>query len=583
LKSTTVGAASRTWRAKEIIMKTVRRITPIACALAWALIGPAAKPAAAHPNSDPPPNTIQAPGGHDRPGAPPIITTVTLSWIGYPYELWSQDAGSYAEMVVTTATQHEGHGYDSWPFKNDYIRWPVDFGTWATDRVVYSHLECSPMNTLHLSLWGFEADASSLSEAEAKLLKDVVDLTVSDKYLIGRSIVLKMLKRLFAWLNPDDDLGWGSVDAEFPNVYTIRTTDGDYSIDGHYAVTTEVQNTDDCDPNTPIPPSNQPEFGFSLSRIDSLERVFSSADSIQPEPGQSYLTPQDIQDTRTAVRSMTVGMARWLSLRMLEQAQPHYGFSSALYYFNQAESESGTAAFTDYRYATFLAEDALTHNGIDPNAAPMTPVIVGLPTFMATRSGRSVEYLIGAFGTNAHGVSIATVTGGPPGAFYSIQNPDPECPWLQVLRVNQNAAPGTYTIHITFTGGLGAASLSAAVAPLTLTLDLAAPPPVTGVKLGRRPLPDGFALAEVRPNPVTTAAVARVDLPVDASFSLALYDVAGHRVRSIADDQSHGAGTVLFRLDAQGLAAGVYYLRVVARPTAGGAPFRAVRSVVVTR
>jgi len=276
-------------------------------------------------------------------------------------------------------------------------------------------------------------------------------------------------------------------------------------------------------------------------------------------------------------------VARWTTARMLEQAQPHYGFNSALYYFDRAESETGAAAIADYRYATYLAEYALDNFAIDPNAPPMPPVVVALPSYMATRSGRSVEYLIGVFGGNAHSVSIATVTGGPPGAFYTIQNPDPDYPWLQVLHVDQNAAAGTYTINVSFNGGLAASSegsaSSLAAAPITLTLDLDDPPAVTGTG-DRRPLPQGFELAPVRPNPVATTATARVDLPVESSVSLALYDVAGHLARPLGDEV-HGAGTVLFRLDTQGLAAGVYYLRMVARPTAGGMPFRASRTVVV--
>jgi hypothetical protein len=87
----------------------------------------------------------------------------------------------------------------------------------------------------------------------------------------------------------------------------------------------------------------------------------------------------------------------------------------------------------------------------------------------------------------------------------------------------------------------------------------------------------------VRPNPVHTVATARLDLPVEASVSLALFDVAGHRARTIASGEAHNPGTVLFRLDAQGLSAGVYYLRVEAYPAGGGAPFRATKSVIVAR
>lgn len=568
-------------------MKTVLRIGLIGGVIAWALLAPGSKPAAAHPVGDAP-ISIQSPGGHDRPGPPPIITTVTLVWVEYPYLMWSQDWGSYAEPTVSTAIIHEGHGYGSRVFSTD-VYWPDDQGNWLIVGDVYSHLECSPMNPIRIQTWGIERDASNLDEAEARMLEMVVDLTVSDKYLIGRDIVLKLLKAFFAWINPDDSLGYGEITAPGPGSYEVNTSGGDYNITALYDVSTAVQNTADCDPNTPIPPSGQPIFGFSAC-FDTLLSVHQSADSIRPEAGANDLSPQDIADARTSVRSEAVGLARWLAAHMLEQAQPYYGFSSSLYYFNLAASESGQQAIADYRQAGSNAEYAIDHFGLDPGAQPMPPVIAAFPEFLATRSGRSVDYLIGVFGTGAQNVSIASVTGGPPGAFYTIQTADPDHPWLKVLHVDQNGAPGTYTITVTFTGALDASpsgaagtTSAAAIAPLTLTLDLDEARTTTAVDPAGRLLPDGFALAGVHPNPVRTLGSARLDLPVEASVSLALFDVAGHRVRTLASGEAHNAGTVLFRIDARDLAAGVYYLRAEARPMAGGASFHAARSVIVTR
>lgn len=563
--------------------KSILPLMPIACMFALTIFVFAfgAIPAGAHP--DAPPDSIQGAGGHDRPGPPPLLTGVQQSWVEYPYKLWSDDWGCCIEVTVTTAVQHTDHGYDSWSFSNNILNWNVDHGFWLVSLPVYQHLECSPMNSLRIMLSGMEADASNLSELEERMMRRVVELLVSEKYIIGQSIVLKLLRSFFAWVNPDDSLGFGEVTAGAPGVYLIDTAGGDYSIRGGYNVTAPSQNTNECNPETPIPEATGPDFGFSTARIDSLKRIYESVDWIAPEDGQSYLSPQDMDDARTSVRSLTVGMARFLAARMLEQAQPHYGFSSALYYFNQAETETGLAALEDYRVANYLAEYAHDYNGIDPNAAPMSPVIVALPSFMATRSGRSIEYVIGAFGTNAQSVSIANVSGGPPGATFSVQSPDPNFPQIQVLHVDQSASPGTYPIYLSFTGGFATTSAgpsrSAAIAPVTLTLDLDDPTPVVGVD--DRPLPGGFALSEVRPNPITAASAVRVELPVEASVSLALFDVAGHRVRSVAEDQVHRAGTTVFRLDSQGLPVGMYYLRLFARPTGSGVPFRTMRSVVV--
>lgn len=566
-------------------MKSIPRIIPIACVLAWAMLVPAAGPAHAHPADETPP-TIEGAGGHDRPGPPPIITTVTLVWVDYPYQLYADDAGSYIEMYVNTGIEHDGHGMDTRGYSNDLLRWPNDGGSWLLFEDVYSHLECSPMNPLHIELWGIEADATNLSDIEEQMLKLVVDLTYNDRYLIGKDAILKLLRKFFAWVNPDDTLGYGDVVAPAPGGYTVTTAHGDYSISAYYEVTAPAQNTNECNPETPMPAASGPDFGFSTGRFDRLIPVHEAVNDVDPETGAIDLSPQDMEDARTSVRSLTVGMAQWLAGHMVEQAQPYYGASSALYYFNQASSESGTAAISDYRQAFANAHYALDNFGIDPSAQPMAPVAAALPAFIATRSGRSVDYLIGVFGTGAENVSIASVTGGPPGAVYTIVTADPEHPWIKFLHVDQNAPQGTYTIYVTFSGGSSASSTSdpaiVNVAPLTLTLDLDEVKSVTAVHPGGRSMPSGFALAEILPNPVRSVAAIRVELPVQASVALSLFDVAGHLVRTVAADYTHGAGTSMFRLDTQGLAAGVYYLRLVARPTAGGMPYRASRTVIVT-
>ena len=85
----------------------------------------------------------------------------------------------------------------------------------------------------------------------------------------------------------------------------------------------------------------------------------------------------------------------------------------------------------------------------------------------------------------------------------------------------------------------------------------------------------GLVLDPPRPNPLRGAAVVSYVLPAPGTVRLSVFDAAGRRVSVLADG-AHGAGRHEARLDAGGLAAGVYVLRL---ETPGGAVSR--RATVV--
>jgi hypothetical protein len=127
---------------------------------------------------------------------------------------------------------------------------------------------------------------------------------------------------------------------------------------------------------------------------------------------------------------------------------------------------------------------------------------------------------------------------------------------------------------VTFTSG---------VPPLSLTLDLD-DHTLTGVgPEPARPLPEAFVLYGVRPNPLTTRGMLRVDVPTRSVLSLAVFDVSGRRVREIVSGRAFGPGTELFLLDSRALAPGVYHVRLEAVPVDGiRPPFRAATKLVVS-
>lgn len=76
-------------------------------------------------------------------------------------------------------------------------------------------------------------------------------------------------------------------------------------------------------------------------------------------------------------------------------------------------------------------------------------------------------------------------------------------------------------------------------------------------------LPDAFAVGRVAPNPLGRTGLIRLALPAALRVRVRLYDAVGRQVRAVAD-RPMAAGRYELRLDAAGLAGGVYLLRVEA-------------------
>ena len=86
----------------------------------------------------------------------------------------------------------------------------------------------------------------------------------------------------------------------------------------------------------------------------------------------------------------------------------------------------------------------------------------------------------------------------------------------------------------------------------------------TGIqKGGDKIVPSKFSLMQNYPNPFNNRTVLNYTLQNDCDVKLILYNVLGHRVKTLVDKNQH-AGTYHVRFDATGLATGVYYYRLSA-------------------
>jgi len=163
---------------------------------------------------------------------------------------------------------------------------------------------------------------------------------------------------------------------------------------------------------------------------------------------------------------------------------------------------------------------------------------------------------------------------------------------VAVARIEWRAGPSdSWQLVADVDGHLGSYPWSVPVVPTTTAelrvrdawdsspFDIANGPfTIVGILAADNAAPASFALAPVAPTPLPAGATARIafDAPRAGRVQLELFDIQGHRVRTLAD-RAFEPGRHSLALDTEGLRAGVYFVRMRA-----GA-FAASRRVLVLR
>lgn len=102
--------------------------------------------------------------------------------------------------------------------------------------------------------------------------------------------------------------------------------------------------------------------------------------------------------------------------------------------------------------------------------------------------------------------------------------------------------------------------------------------------IARVPSPERFELLQNFPNPFNPSTVVGYRVATASEVRLVLYDLLGREVRVLVHERK-SPGTYNLRVDAEGLASGVYFYRMQARPVGGGEAggFVVTRRMVVLR
>lgn len=149
--------------------------------------------------------------------------------------------------------------------------------------------------------------------------------------------------------------------------------------------------------------------------------------------------------------------------------------------------------------------------------------------------------------------------------------------WRAVGSVESHAPGGTTTEAQTYRLTDDALPFGAEVLTYRLRqIDLGGTERVVGKQTVEVGAPLEFALKAGFPNPFREATTLRYTLAEDASVTLEVYDTLGRKVRTLVDERQP-ADAYTVRFDAEGLASGTYFVRLIA------GDFTATRSMVLVR
>jgi hypothetical protein len=85
----------------------------------------------------------------------------------------------------------------------------------------------------------------------------------------------------------------------------------------------------------------------------------------------------------------------------------------------------------------------------------------------------------------------------------------------------------------------------------------------TSVEQLSEAIPTEFALMQNYPNPFNASTTIRYDIPEEINVSLKIYDIMGHEVAELVNEK-HTAGAYQINWNADGIASGVYFYRIMA-------------------
>lgn len=387
---------------------------------------------------------------YDKPGPPAIKVEVKLKKLVLGQD---QDDGidGNCELLLAYSLVHVGHGKTSGAKAIDDLNWDTT-DTWDIEAPIWEHIECTPRNTLELTLTLTELDKLNASEVLFKLAESAGNLGA--KEVAGGVGILGALALIHDLINGDDALGTMTVNlADGINHLALHGADGDADIDVEVIVT-PLPDDRNCDPDVPPPSEPTPDPGQQSNSIfdpilDSLQFV----PGIDVEPGNpADLQPSDLDETRATYLAMALGTAEATAGRQVQVAAPYAGVEPAIQVFQVAQqiAQQGDihGAVSAYKQAFYLAAFAIQQRVPDAPDYLLFQAVVS-PSYMTMERGMKFRLLHAALGTQPGQPVNVTLQNLPPGMTGTVVPHDLQNNLFELRMDTTNASPGThmFTVH----------------------------------------------------------------------------------------------------------------------------------------
>jgi uncharacterized protein (TIGR03437 family) len=288
-------------------------------------------------------------------------------------------------------------------------------------------------------------------------------------------------------INGTDDLGFGGIGSAGDGTFLLETTGADGSARHVIQLQTLVA-SDEGQCGAPIaPPQAVPTPEVRTGRIYTpLEGALSAVSQVSVEPGNpAGLTPAQVEDIRSTLRSATIGMAKLFAAAEIEDARRLQDVERAIADYivaKQMVEQSDPAGALRFFRSAFQNAAAVTAKK-SPGADQPLPFHVALGTdFYSTKPRRRLEVPALILGSSAPPVlgssappvlgasalPLLAVAGAPPGLNVEVvREPGTDAAFRLRFDIGQ-VAPGRYTLRIQASDGR-----NSFVHPFTLVVNAA--------------------------------------------------------------------------------------------------------------
>jgi MYXO-CTERM domain-containing protein len=346
-----------------------------------------------------------------------------------------------AEFSVSVFLTHVGHGGTATTLeKSDMVT-----SVWEAGTRFYSHKECSPQNVITVAGAVVEVDQSGWSNLTANLAGAGAGLALAN---LPGAVVGFLISQL-ASMNGNDSFGTynGAIPPAGEVTLPFSSKEGSGEVVFHSEHIILPPETG-CNGAVQVGAAHIPSNATSKI-YDHLGLALTSAGELYSEESEvAALHAAELADVKESAAAIALGLGRTAAAVLVDRAQGLDGNEEAIELFGYGDelalAGDGHGALLAYRYAFEAARTAMVY-GYPGEDASLPLTLVASPEVFATRAGS--EFSLGATVVGAAQESEVYVVDAPTELEVSVVEGG------LVVLVDENAAPGDYTIELAASDG----------------------------------------------------------------------------------------------------------------------------------